>query len=149
MSRDWVDGLARSLIQHAARTAPTTLSERLEEEWLADFEGRSGRLARLRFGVGCCWATRVIAHEHLEPKLAAAGSVTGSKLMTAHALDSFSFISRRTTTVAAIIGLHAVIIYGFATGLVHRVAAAIVPPILVIPDPDGHERDHHRAGVYG
>jgi TonB family protein len=133
MSPDWVDGFARSLIQHAARNAPASLSERLEEEWLADFEGRGGRLARLRFGVGCCWATRVIAHEYLEPKLAAAGSATGSKVMTAHAMDSFSFVSRRTTAVAAIIGLHAVIIYGFATGLVHKVVTAITPPIVVIP----------------
>ncbi len=133
MSPDWVDGIARSLIQHAARNAPASLSERLEEEWLADFEGRGGRLARLRFGVGCCWATRVIAHEYLEPKLAAAGSATGSKVMTAHAMDSFSFVSRRTTAVALIVGLHAVIIYGFATGLVHKVATAIVSPIVVIP----------------
>ena len=129
MSPDWVDGMARSLIQHAARNAPASLSERLEEEWLADFEGRGGRLARLRFGVGCCWATRVIAHEYLEPKLAAAGSATGSKVMTAIAHDNFSFVSRRTTAVALIIGLHAVIIYGFATGLVQRAAVAIVPPL--------------------
>jgi TonB family protein len=136
MSPDWVDGIARSLIQHAARNAPASLSGRLEEEWLADFEGRSGRLARLRFGVGCCWATRVIAHEYLEPRVAAAvaGSATGSKVMTAFAQDSFSFLSRRTTAVALIIGLHAVIIYGFATGLVPRVAAVIVPSIVVIPD---------------
>src|SRR5882724_1221889 len=135
MSPDWVDGFARSLIQHSARNAPPSLSERLEEEWLADFEGRSGRMARLRFGVGCCWATRVIAHEYLEPKVvaAAAGSATGSKVMIAYAQDSFSFLSRRTTAVALIIGLHAVIIYGFATGLVQRVAVAIAPPIVVIP----------------
>ena len=140
MSPDWVDGIARSLIQHAARNAPTSLSERLEEEWLADFEGRGGRLARLRFGVGCCWATRVIAHEYLEPKLAAAGSATGSKVMTTHALDSFSFVSRRTTAVTLIIGLHAVIIYGFATGLVHEVVEVITPPIVVIPEvPKAHE----------
>ena len=53
--------------------------------------------------------------------------------MTAQALDSFSFVSRRTTAVALIIGLHAVIIYGFATGLVQRAAVAITPPIVVIP----------------
>lgn len=136
MSPDWVDGIARSLIQHAARNAPASLSERLEEEWLADFEGRGGRLARLRFGVGCCWATRVIAHEYLEPKLAAAGSATGSKVMTAHAMDSFSFVSRRTTAVAAIIGLHAVIIYGFATGLVHTALKKMTPPTVIDFLPD-------------
>jgi TonB family protein len=137
MSPDWVDGFARSLIQHSARNAPASLSERLEEEWLADFEGRSGRMARLRFGVGCCWATRVIAHEYLEPKVvaAAAGSATGSKVMIAYAQDSFSFLSRRTTAVALIIGLHAVIIYGFATGLVHTAIRDIVQPMVttVIP----------------
>ena len=31
MSPDWVDGFARSLIQHSARNAPPSLSERLEE----------------------------------------------------------------------------------------------------------------------
>jgi TonB family protein len=135
MSSEWVDGFARSLIQHAARNAPASLSERLEEEWLADFEERSGPLARLRFGVGCCWATRVIAHEYLEPKVAAAGSTTGSKVMTAYAQHDFSFLSRRTTAFVLIIGLHAVIIYGFATGLVPQVIKKVVPPMFAIDIP--------------
>ncbi len=135
MSSEWVDGFARSLIQHAARSAPASLSERLEEEWLADFAGRSGRLARLRFGVGCCWATRVIAHEYLEPKVAAAGSTTGSKVMTAFAQHDYSFLSRRTTAFVLIIGLHAVIIYGFATGLVPQVVKKIVPPMIAVVTP--------------
>jgi TonB family protein len=130
MSSEWVDEFARSVIQHAARGAPASLSERLEEEWLADFAERDGPLARLRFGVGCCWATRVIAHEYLEPKVAAAGSTTGSKVMTAYAQHDFSFLSRRTTAFVLIIGLHTVIIYGFATGLTHKVFAAISPPII-------------------
>jgi TonB family protein len=137
MSPEWVDGLARSLIQHAARNAPASLSERLEEEWLADFAGRSGRLARLRFGVGCCWATRVIAHEYLEPKIAAAGSATGSKVMTAYAQNDFSFLSflsRRTTAVVLIIGLHAVIFYGFTTGFMRKVFIEVTPPVVFMPD---------------
>jgi TonB family protein len=135
MSSEWVDGLARSVIQHAARSAPASLSERLEEEWLADFEERSGPLARLRFGVGCCWATRVIAHEYLEPKVAAAGSTTGSKVMTAYAQQDFSFLSRRTSAFILIIGLHAVIIGGFATGLVPQVVKKVVPPMFEIVIP--------------
>jgi TonB family protein len=75
----------------------------------------------------------VIAHEYLEPKVAAAGSATGSKVMTAYAQSNFSLLSGRTTAVAAIVGLHAVIIYGFATGLVHRVVEVIAPPIVVMP----------------
>jgi TonB family protein len=130
MSAEWVDGFARSLIQHAARTAPASLAERLEEEWLADFEGRNRGLARLRFGVGCCWATRVIAHEFLEPKVAAAATTTGSKVMTAYAQHDYSFLSRRTIALVAIVGLHAVIIYGFATGLARTVFQTIAPPII-------------------
>jgi TonB family protein len=130
MSSQWVDGFARSLIQHAARTAPASLSERLEEEWLADFEQRRGPLARLRFGVGCCWATRVIALEHFEPKVAAAGTTTGSKVMTAFAQPDYSFLSRRTTAFILIVGLHAVIIYGFATGLAHTVIERITKPVI-------------------
>jgi hypothetical protein len=135
MSSEWVDGIARSMIQHAARSAPASLSQRLEEEWLADFEERGGPLARLRFGVGCCWATRVIAHEYLEPKVAAAGSTTGSKVMTAYAQHDFSFLSRRTTAFVLIIGLHAVIIYGFATGLVPQVIKKVVPPMIAVVTP--------------
>ena len=137
MSSEWVDGFARSLIQHAARNAPASLSERLEEEWLADCAGRSGRLARLRFGVGCCWATRVIAHEYLEPRIAAAGSATGSKVMTAYVQNNFSFLSflsRRTSAVLLIIGLHVVIFYGFTTGFVRKVLHEVTPPVVFMPD---------------
>jgi TonB family protein len=132
MSSKWLDGFARSLIQHAARTAPESLAERLEEEWLADFEGRRGPLARLRFGVGCCWATRVIAHEYLEPKVAAAatGTTTGSKVMTAFAQSEFSFLSRRSSAFLAIIGVHAAIIYCFATGLAQTALKNITPPMV-------------------
>jgi TonB family protein len=137
MSSEWVDGFARSVIQRAARTAPASLSARLEEEWLADFAERRGGLARLRFGLGCCWATRVIAHEYLEPKVTAAGSTTtGSKVMTAFAQPDYSFLSRRSMAFVVIVGLHAVIIYAFATGLAHKVIEVISPPIKVIPMAD-------------
>jgi TonB family protein len=56
--------------------------------------------------------------------------------MTAFAQPDYSFLSRRTTAFVVIIGLHAVIIYGFATGLVSRVKAVISPsPISVLPEP--------------
>jgi hypothetical protein len=61
---DWVDGIAHRLIHRAARRVPDSLSERLKEEWLADFEAQRGAMARLRFALGCCWATNVIAREH-------------------------------------------------------------------------------------
>lgn len=112
------------------------LAERLEEEWLADFAERKSALARLRFGVGCAWATRVIAHEYLEPKVAAT-TASGAAVATSHYQGpDFSLVSRRTVAVLGIIGLHALIIYGFATGIVHKVLVKIVPPISVIqPTP--------------
>jgi hypothetical protein len=61
---DWMEGLARNLILHAARHAPGPLSERLTEEWLADMSERPSGFSRLRFALGCCWATSVIAREH-------------------------------------------------------------------------------------
>jgi TonB family protein len=136
MKNNFVDGYARSLVQRAARRAPASLAERLEEEWLADFEERKSALARLRFGVGCAWATRVIAHEYLEPKVAAA-SANGAAVATSNYRGpDYSFVSRRTVAVLGIIGLHALIIYGFATGLVHTVIVKIVPPVTVVqPTP--------------
>ena len=116
----WVDALARSLIQHAARNAPASLSERLEEEWLADFAERRGPMARVRFGIGCCWATTVIAHEYAAPKVLAAATTTGNKVMNAYAQQDYSLFSRRTIAFIGIIGLHVVLIYALATGLTHR-----------------------------
>jgi len=44
----YVDQCARWLIQHAARQAPASLSERLTEEWLADLAMRQGSFAACR-----------------------------------------------------------------------------------------------------
>jgi len=64
-----LDALAHSLICRAARSAPPQLSARLEEDWNADLSARRGG-----FALGCCWATRVIAHDYLAASLAAATS---------------------------------------------------------------------------
>jgi hypothetical protein len=135
MKNNLVDGIARSLVQHAARKAPASLAQRLEEEWSADFEERKNSLSRLRFGVGCYWATHVIAHEYLEPKVATASASGAALAASGYTPPDDSFLSRRTVAVLGILALHAVIIYGFATGLVHTVITKIVPPITVIPTP--------------
>jgi periplasmic protein TonB len=135
MKNNLVDGIARSLVQHAARKAPASLAQRLEEEWSADFEERKSSLSRLRFGVGCYWATHVIAHEYLEPKVATASASGATIAASGYTPPDYSFLSRRSVAVLGILALHAVIIYGFATGLVHTVITKIVPPITVIPTP--------------
>lgn len=120
-------GIAVGLIQHAARKAPAALSERLEEEWLADLEGRHGGFARLRFALGCLWATRVIALELAAPVRAAAATGTAT-LLDAPGAALFS----RRTTVAALIGiLHVLVIVGLASGIASEVLQPVSPPLVV------------------
>ena len=130
------EGLARWLIQHAARTAPSSLSERLEEEWLADLEARRGLMEKLRLAAGCCWATRVIAHEHCAAGVAAAAGVTGSKTMIAYAQHhDDTYFSRRSLAFLAIIALHVGIIYAFMSGLGPKVFPTFASRIKVVPIP--------------
>ena len=51
------------IIRYAAGRMPTGLAERLEEEWISDLTEQRGAFARMRFALGCCWATYVIGHE--------------------------------------------------------------------------------------
>ena len=122
--------IARWLVQHAARNAPPSLSERLEEEWLADLATRHGRMAQLRFGVGCCWATRVIAHEFGVAEAPVAAAATGQKAVTAYAplqYDS-AFFSRRSAILLLIIGLHGFLFYALKSGLAHSIVNVIPQP---------------------
>lgn len=121
---------ARWLIRRAARKAPPALAERLEEEWLADLATRSGTFERLRLGVGCCWATQVIAREFAAPKVLAGSTTTGNETMTAYATHDFSFFSRRSATFVAIIALHVVLAYVLMTGLARGIVRIVAPPMI-------------------
>jgi TonB family protein len=126
--REWFDGVARNLIRHAALKAPPELSERLEEEWLADLGTRSAAWSQLRFALGCCWATTVIAHECGAPVRAAASSAVG-KLTVIDAAGSGPSFSRRTTVILLICGLHVLVICLLATAIVApKVLKASAPP---------------------
>ena len=57
-------GLSGWLVRNAAQSAPAELASRLEEEWRADLATRSTSISRLRFALGCLWATRVITHDY-------------------------------------------------------------------------------------
>jgi hypothetical protein len=104
-------GLSAWLLHHAARAAPEALSERLEEEWLADLATRESGWSRLRFAIGCCWATRVIAHEYQTPALAPSSAVAGSRVLAGDGRRGSGFLSRRTTTFLLVVGLHVVFFY--------------------------------------
>jgi TonB family protein len=121
------DGLARWLVRHAARSAPPDLSARLEEEWLADLESRRGGLRRLSFGIGCCWATRVIAGDYSGVSVAATASARGYRTLAAHIPPQLSLFSRRTTIFLLIAGLHVALIYLLMSGLAQKTWTVISP----------------------
>jgi hypothetical protein len=134
----WLDGIARNLIQHAARKTPPAFSERLGEEWLADLAVRSGAFAQLRFALGCCWATHVIAHEFGAPVRAAVATATG-KTSAVHDAGSEPSFSRRTVVVLVVIGLHIVVICVLAAAIeAPKVLKTFLPPridVSFVPKP--------------
>jgi TonB family protein len=117
-------GVTHWLIQHAARRAPESLSSRLEEEWLADLESRISALSRLRFAVGCCWATLVIVNDYSRSRVAAASSAAIARGFITLADRNFSYFSLRSATLFLIAGLHAALFYGLITTLSHTHASA-------------------------
>ena len=118
-------GLALWLIGHAARRAPPPLSQRLEEEWLADLAARDGRLSRLRFGLGCCWAATVIMHEHCSSAAAAAaGSAAGQETMI-YAQHDAPLLPPRAIALLLIACVHTALIAALVTGLRSTTTEAI------------------------
>jgi TonB family protein len=124
-TRNDLTDLAHRLILRAARKAPRALAERLEEEWLADLQSRSGSLSRLRLAVGCCWATGVITRDFRVPQLATSGAPSGHRLHLGELQHSLPLLSRRTFTFLLIAGLHVLLIYFFASGLAQKVVTSI------------------------
>ena len=116
-TQDRVDGIVLRLIRRAARRAPESLAQRLEEEWRADLAERHGRLAQLRFGIGCCWAMNAIVREHGVAVVAATGSPAGHGPVAAVAPNDFPYFSTRVPTFLLIVCLHAAVLYGLAVGL--------------------------------
>jgi TonB family protein len=138
----WDLRLACRLLNHAARQAPPGLRERLEEEWLADLAARRGGFARIRFGMGCCWATRVIAREFGAAAAAPAGNpLSGQRLLIAYGNYDFSRFSRRTIALIAIVCLHIGIFYIYLTDFTGTRIVDRVDPLkgIVI---DKHYRPH-------
>jgi TonB family protein len=107
----WDRAAAQYLVSCAVHKAPPDLAPRLEEEWLADLMARRGACARIRFGLGCCWATRVIAREFGSAAAAAGGSAAGQRLLVAFGGYDFSRLSRRTIALIVIACLHVAVFY--------------------------------------
>jgi TonB family protein len=129
-------GVTHWLIHHAARRAPESLSSRLEEEWFADLESRSSELSRLRFAVGCCWATMVIASDYPRSRVPAASPVAAARGFVTLIDRNFGYFSLRSGTLFLIAGLHAALFYGLITTLSHTHGMATPPDLQhIVVDP--------------
>jgi hypothetical protein len=117
------------LIHHAAHRAPEALSSRLEEEWLADLESRSSALSRLRFAVGCCWATMVIANDYPRSPVPVASPAAAARGFITLVDRNFGYFSLRSATLFLIAGLHAALFYGLITTLSHT--HGTIPPSIL------------------
>ncbi|HEX5460636.1 MAG TPA: TonB family protein [Steroidobacteraceae bacterium] len=127
--QDPSSAVARYLVSCAARKAPPGLAARLEEEWLADLAVRQGAFSRIRFGLGCCWATRVIAREFGAAAAGAASAASGQRLLVAYGGYDFSRFSRRTLALIAIVFLHVAILYAYLNGAPQRIVDSAPAPI--------------------
>ncbi len=137
-SATWDCAAARYLIGCAARKAPPGLAERLEEEWLADLTSRRGAFSRILFGLGCCWATRVIAREFGAAAAVAGRSASGQRLLVGYGGRDFSRFSRRTTAFLAIVCLHVAAFYAYMSGFAKSVvttAPGWIDEIPLAPHP--------------
>jgi TonB family protein len=130
-------GFAHWLIRRAARSAPEALSGRLEEEWLADLRARPSGWSRARLAIGCCWATKVIALEHAGATAALAGQGAGAKVSIPILHGDFRPLSRRSATLALVVGLHIALFYGLMTGLHLNIRKMLASPLqnLSLPQP--------------
>jgi TonB family protein len=122
-------GMTHWLIHQAAHRAPESLSSRLEEEWLADLECRTAALSRLRFAVGCCWASLVIVSEYSRSPVAATSPVAAARGFVTLADRNFGYFSLRSATLFVIAGLHAALFFGLVTTLSHT-RGTLAPPNL-------------------
>jgi TonB family protein len=124
-----LDCVSDWLLHQAANRAPESLSSRLEEEWLADFESRLTALSRLRLAVGCCWASLVIVHESTRSRLPASSASISAGGVVTLSDRNLSYFSLRSATLFLIAGLHGVLFYGMITTLSHT-RGSTTPPDL-------------------
>jgi TonB family protein len=137
----WTEDVSHWLIHQASCRAPESLSQRLQEEWLADLAERRSAISRLRFAIGCCWATQVIALEYQPSSVPAASAVVETKLVSAYAQQDSGHFSGRSGTLLLVVSLHAVLFYGLVTTLSHIHGSVIPDPLQNRPLDNPHQRE--------
>ena len=127
-SNKMTSNLHHWLIRNAARGAPVALAARLEEEWLADLAARPGYFSRLRFALGCCWATQVITFENRPARGSVVSATVGARGIIALP-DAFARVSRRSSTFVLVLSLHAALFYLVVTTVTRTHHEATAPPL--------------------
>jgi TonB family protein len=88
-------------------------------------------MSRLGFALGCCWATRVIAHEHRV--VAVAASATGTTNEWNQSRRDSGFLPRHSVTVVSVLAFHlgifGVVLIGLGGKIKH-----LTPPRLEITE---------------
>jgi TonB family protein len=126
------------LIRRAARGAPPALCDRLQEEWRADLLTRTSALSRLRFSLGCCWATVWIAREYA---LSTAPAAASAHANVAILREEPGLLAGRSTSFLLVVLLHAVVFYALFVSLGPTLIRSIVPPALVPSFDPPHPAD--------
>jgi TonB family protein len=139
-----------ALVRRAARSAPSSLSARLEEEWLADMQERTSGLSRLRFAVGCYWASVAIGLEHRTAGVAVASTAPGNVSLS---VEPARFFSSRAVTFGLVLSLHAAV-FGVLMMVGTKLFTPVEPPAIqprVIDQPlppiTAPPMDPHRSFV--
>lgn len=126
----WIDRMTSGLIDRAARGIPEDLGERLREEWFADsLLEQPGRLARLRFALGCCWAATVIQHDPVALPVAQLAAPAAGTALPVPKYRGPSFHAKRqvvSTADAAICDMN-------ITPLIDVMLVMLVTMILTLP----------------
>ena len=132
---EWMDRAAGCLVHCAARRTPEPLSQRLEEEWLADLAERRSGFARLRLGIGCYWATYSIAREQRVAAVVPARTQLAPANVAGFMSENSALFSRRTATFLLVASLHAAVLLGLAVGVGSKFIK-MTPPQFVVDQID-------------
>ncbi len=114
---DWADRIAHRVIGYAAQRLPRSLSDRIDEEWLADLATRRRPAGRLWFAVGCHRAANVIAHECTVPAVSAMSAPAAHGHFIRFPEDDFPFVTGVAVPFFLIVSLFTSTFYGLALAL--------------------------------
>jgi len=98
-------------------------------------------MSRLRFSIGCCWATRVITHEFQPLSVPVTGALAAAKHGRAYTAHDSGYFSRRSGAFFLVVSLHAMLFYGIVTTLSRIHVGAVPDPLQNLPMENPRPRE--------